>query len=302
MKPIEIKGVITPILTPMHEDETINTEVLRQLVDRVIDNGCHGIFACGTMGEGYILSGTEKKLIFETVVDQCRGRIPVFAGTGCISTKETISQSLMAKEVGVDALSLITPSFASASQEELYQHYKAVAEAVDLPIILYNIPARTGNALAPETVARLAQIENIVGVKDTSGSFSNILDYINAGKTKTNGNFSVLSGDNRLIIWTLLAGGAGGISGSSNVYPHTMASIYDLFVEGKVEEARKTNESIQSYLDCLKTGNATTLSKMAVSLLGYEVGKARAPFNLVPEEKVQELKKVLTENKEKGIK
>ncbi len=300
MKNVEIKGIIPPILTPMNDDESINVAELRNQVNRMIDNGCHALFCFGTNGEGYILSGEEKKKVLETVVDECNGRVPVYAGTGCISTKETIEQSKMAMDAGADVLSLIVPSFAAASQEELYTHYKSVAEAVDMPIVLYNIPARTGNALTPATVGRLAKIENIVGAKDSSGNFTNILGYIGEGRA-ADPNFSMLSGNDQLIIWTLLAGGNGGIAGCANVYPHTMASIYDLFMEGKIEEAKKMNESIQSLRGCFKYGNPNTVIKTAVALLGYNVGKCRAPFNQIPEEGIEALKKVLKENEAKGM-
>lgn len=302
MKQTELKGIITPILTPMNEDEIINLEELRAQVERMIENGIHGIFPFGTNGEGYILTAEEKKSVLETVVDQCNGRVPIYAGTGTLSTKETIEQSKMAQAAGADVLSLITPSFAAASQEELYTHYKTVAEAVDMPIVLYNIPARTGNAIAPATVGRLAEIENIIGAKDSSGNFANILGYIDAGKKKQNGKFYTLSGNDQLIIWTLLAGGTGGIAGCANVYPQTMASIYDLFVEGKIEEAKKANESIQSFRACFKYGNPNTIVKTATRLLGHNVGSCRAPFNQIPEEGIEAIKKVLEENKAKGMK
>ncbi|MBX8937671.1 4-hydroxy-tetrahydrodipicolinate synthase [Enterococcus gilvus] len=302
MKQTELKGIITPILTPMNEDESINLEELRAQVERMIENGIHGIFPFGTNGEGYILTAEEKKSVLETVVDQCSGRVPIYAGTGTLSTKGTIEQSKMAQAAGADVLSLITPSFAAASQEELYTHYKTVAEAVDMPIVLYNIPARTGNAIAPATVGRLAEIENIIGAKDSSGNFANILGYIDAGKKKQNGKFYTLSGNDQLIIWTLLAGGTGGIAGCANVYPQTMASIYDLFVEGKIEEAKKANESIQSFRACFKYGNPNTIVKTATRLLGHNVGSCRAPFNQIPEEGIEAIKKVLEENKAKGMK
>lgn len=299
---VEIKGVIPAIITPMNEDESVNLQELRAQVDRQIAGGVHALFPFGTNGEGYILSGEEKMQVLETVIDQTAGRVPVYAGTGCISTRETIKQSKMARDMGADVLSIITPSFAAASQNELYDHYKAVAEAVpDMPIVLYNIPARTGNAIAPATVAKLAQIDNVVGAKDSSGNFANILGYIDAGKSKTNGSFSTLSGNDQLIIWNLLAGGTGGIAGCANVYPHTMASIYDLFMAGKIEEAKKVNESISSFRACFKYGNPNTIVKTAVALLGYNVGKCRAPFNQVPPEGIEAIKKVLKENAEKGM-
>ncbi len=301
MKAVEIKGIIPPIITPMNDDESINVAELRAQVNRQIEGGVHAIFCFGTNGEGYILNGKEKELVLRTVIEETNGRVPVYAGTGCISTRETIEQSKMAQSLGADVLSIITPSFAAASQNELYEHYKAVAEAVDMPIVLYNIPARTGNALAPATVAKLAQIDNIVGAKDSSGNFTNILAYIDAGKSKKNGTFSTLSGNDQLIVWNLLAGGTGGIAGCANVYPHVMASIYNLFMEGKIEEAKAANASIASFRACFKYGNPNTIVKTAVAMLGYNVGKCRAPFNQVPEEGIKALEKVLKENAEKGM-
>ena len=224
----EIKGIIVPILTPMHEDETVNYEELVNQIERLIAAGVHGIFVFGTNGEGYILDEEEKAEIIRVAVKAVRGRVPVYAGTGCVSTRDTIRMSRKAKELGADVLSIITPSFAAASQEEIIRHYETVANAVDMPILLYNIPARTGNALAPATVQKLSQVANIVGAKDSSGNFDNILQYIE----KTRGGdkpFTVLSGNDSLILWTLLAGGKGAIAGCANVFPHTMVSIYEKF-------------------------------------------------------------------------
>lgn len=300
MKKVEIKGIIPPIITPMNDDESVNVTELRNQVNRLINGGVHALFPFGTNGEGYILNDQEKELVLRTVIEETNGRVPVYAGSGCISTKDTIRMSKMAESLGADVLSIITPSFAAASQNELYEHYKAVAEAVpDMPIVLYNIPARTGNALAPATVGKLAEIDNIVGAKDSSGNFNNILEYIS--KTKASGNFSVLSGNDALIIWNLLAGGTGGIAGCANLYPKTMSSIYELFMEGKIEEAKKVNESIASFRACFKYGNPNTIVKTAVALMGYPVGKCRAPFNQVPEEGIEAIKKVLKENAEKGM-
>ena len=299
MKKVEIKGIIPPIITPMNEDETINETELRNQVNRQIRGGVHGLFPFGTNGEGYILSEAEKEQVLSIVIDETKGRVPVYAGTGCISTKDTIRQSRMAQALGADVLSIITPSFAAASQDELYEHYRAVAEAVDMPIVLYNIPARTGNALAPATVARLSRIDNIVGAKDSSGNFDNMLQYIE--QTREGGGFAVLSGNDSLILWNLLAGGTGGIAGCANVFPEVMASIYDYFMAGDMENARKAQDSIRSFRACFRFGNPNTIVKTAVALLGYPVGKCRASFNQVPEEGIEALKKVLAENHEKGM-
>ena len=299
MKKVEIKGIIPPIVTPMNEDESVNEKELRNQVNRQIKGGIHGLFPFGTNGEGYILNEKEKEEVLSIVIDETKGRVPVYAGTGCISTKDTIRQSQMAESLGADVLSIITPSFAAASQNELYDHYKAVAEAVDMPIVLYNIPARTGNALAPATVAKLSKIPNIVGAKDSSGNFDNMLQYIE--QTRDSKDFAVLSGNDSLILWNLLAGGTGGIAGCANVFPEVMASIYNYFAAGDLENARKAQDSIRSFRGCFKYGNPNTIVKTAVNLLGYPVGKCRAPFNQVPEEGIEALKKVLAEKHEKGM-
>ncbi len=300
MRNLELRGIIPPIVTPMNEDESINEQELRNQVNRQIEAGAHGIFPFGTNGEAYILSEEEKERVLAIVIEETNKRVPVYAGTGCISTKDTIRLSKKAQELGADVLSIITPSFAAASQEELYQHFKAVAEAVDMPIVLYNIPARTGNVISPATVKRLSKIKNIVGVKDSSGNFDNMLQYIEV--TRDREDFVVLSGNDSLILWNLMAGGSGGIAGCANVYPEVMVSIYENFKAGNIEKARQAQDSIRSFRGCFKHGNPNTIVKAAVDMLGHPVGKCRAPFNYIPQVGIEELKTVLEENKNKGMK
>lgn len=301
MKNAEIKGIIPAILTPMNPDESVNLDVLCQQIDRLLDGGVHGLFPFGTNGEGYILSENEKIEVLEATIDQVHGRVPVYAGTGCISTADTIRMSKKAQELGADILSIITPSFDMASQQELYDHYVAVAKHVDIPIVLYNIPARTGNKLLPETVARLAKdVDVIMGAKDSSGDWENLKAYIHLTQDLDK-DFRVLSGNDSLILPCLKEGGAGGIAGCANVYPHVLASIYDLFKAGRLEEAQEAQDSIASLRAVFRYGNPNTIVKTAVSLLGYNVGKCRAPFNQVPEEGIEALKKVLAENAAKGM-
>lgn len=185
MKSCEIKGIIPPILTPMNNDQeqTVNHQELRNQVERLLRGGVHGLFPFGTNGEGYILSLKEKEAVLETVIDQVKGRVPVYAGTGCISTADTVRMSKRAEELGADVLSIITPSFALASQKELYDHYVEVAKHVNIPIVLYNIPMRTGNKLLPETVEKLARdVDVIMGAKDSSGDRENLKAYGLCGK------------------------------------------------------------------------------------------------------------------------
>ena len=295
----ELKGIVVPIVTPMNEDESINTDELRRQVDRQIEAGIHGIFPFGTNGEGYILNFDEKKLVLQTVIDQVAGRVPVYAGTGCISTKETIEHCKMAMDCGADILSVITPSFAKASQHELIVHYETVAKAVpEAPIVLYNIPARTGNALAPETVAELAKVDNIVGAKDSSGDWTNLSAYIELTKDM---DFAVLSGNDSLILKALQAGAKGAIAGCANVYPKNMVGIYENFRKGDLAAAQKCQDAVAPLRACFKYGNPNTVVKTAVNLLGYPVGKCRAPFNYLPEEGIEALKQTLADDKAKGM-
>lgn len=295
MKHLEIKGIIPPVVTPMNGDETVNIPELRNQVERQIQGGVHGIFPFGTNGEGYILSLKEKEEILEATIDQVAGRIPVYAGTGCISTRDTVYMSKRAEQLGADALSVITPSFALASQKELYDHYVEVAKAVNIPIVLYNIPARTGNKLLPETVAKLAKdVDVILGAKDSSGDRENLKAYIQ--QTQDIGkDFSVLAGNDGNIFFCLQEGGKGGIAGRANLWPKTIASIYDHFVAGEIEEAEAAQAAISTIQRVFKFGNPNTIIKKAVSLMGYPVGDCRKPFNYLCNEGVEELKAVLKE-------
>ncbi len=299
---VEIKGIIPPILTPFFEDESINEQELRHQVNRMIDAGVSGVFALGTNGEAYALSHKEKVKILKVVVDETKGRVPVYAGTGCPTTKETITLSKEAEEIGADVLSVIVPYFAAASQEELYAHFKAVAESVKVPVVLYNIPARTGNALAPATVGRLAKdVPNIMGAKDSSGNFDNMKQYIEL-TTGIGKEFAVLSGNDSLILPALCFGGKGGIAGCANVFPRTMVEIYEAYVAGDFERAKRVQDSIRIFRNCFKYGNPNTIVKMAAGILGDPVGPCRRPFSSITPEGMETLKKTLETCKANGMK
>lgn len=277
--------------TAMHEDGSINEKELRRQIDRQIEAGVDAVFCLGTNGEFYIMSMEEKIRVMEIFVDQVKGRVPVYAGTGCISTEETVSLSKKAEEIGIDVISIITPYFAAINQEELYQHYAAAAKAVSLPVVMYNIPARTGAALAPSTVGRLAKdFPNIAGVKDSSGNFNNILQYIQATEGM---DFAVLSGNDALILWTLLAGGKGGITAIANILPTIMVSIYQYYLKGDLDNAKKAQNSISKIRDCFKYGNPNSVVKCATNLIGQPVGPCRKPFGLLSEEAVKGIQETI---------
>lgn len=292
------KGIIAAMVTPLHDDETLNEAEIRNQVNRQIASGVDAVFCLGTNGEFYILSEEEKLRVIQIVVEEVNGRVPVYAGTGCTGTQAAIRLSLRAKALGADVLSVISPYFAAVSQEEIYYHYKALAEAVDLPIVLYNMPARTGNNIAPETVKRLAEIDNIVGVKDSSGNWNNLLAYIEQTRGMA---FSVLSGNDSLILPTLKEGGAGGITAVANIYPETMVAIYRRYISGDIEGAERAQESIAAIRSCFQSGNPNTVTKMATNLRGFPVGPCRAPFNHLSREAVEAIRRVLAEDQKKGM-
>lgn len=283
------KGIITAMITPMTPDEKINERELRSQVNRMIQAGVHGLFCLGTNGEFYALSLEEKLEVIKIVVSETNGRLPVYAGTGCITTKDTIHLSQMAEELGVDALSIITPYFAAVSQEEIYNHYKEIAAAVTLPIVLYNIPMRTGNNIDYPTLLRLAEIKNIVGIKDSSGNFDNMLRYIE----ETKGSLAILSGNDSLILSALLSGGKGAISGIANLFPETLVAIYQLWEKGDIVAAQKVQASLRPIRDTLRLGNPNSVVKRAMNFLGYNAGPARRPAVGVSEKADEQIKKAL---------
>lgn len=273
---IRPEGIIPAMVTPMTEDDCVNEQELRRQINRQINAGVHGLFCLGTNGEFYALDTEEKIAVIKATVSETGGRLPVFAGTGCITTKETIMLTQRAQELGVDAVSVITPYFLALSQEEIYAHYREIAAAVDIPIILYNIPMRTGNAIDHKTLNQLGKIQNIIGIKDSSGNFDNCLRYIE----ETKGQVAVLSGNDSLILSTLIAGGTGGISGVANLFPEILVSIYELWKKGDLEGAKQAQSSLRPIRDTFKLGNPNSIVKRAMNLLGYPVGPLRKPAML----------------------
>lgn len=276
------EGIIVAMVTPMTADEKIDESKLRQAVNYYIEKGVQGLFCLSTNGEFFSLTYEEKLQVIEIVLSEVDGRVQVWAGTGAITTNEVIKLSQAAEKLGVDAISVITPYVISPAQFELFSHYKKVASSVKIPLIIYNIPAKTNVSINAETVAKLAEIKNIVGIKDSSGDFRNILKYIAA----TPENFSVLSGNDGLVYWTLLAGGQGSISGMANIFPEIMVGIYKLWKAKKYEEARNMQARIAPIRSTLSLSTFPAVVKLAMDLTGKKVGPTRSPI-LMPNKKVK---------------
>lgn len=287
---MEIKGIITAMVTPMDEDQQIDYTAARELVRKLLSKGVDGLFILGTNGEAHALTNEERLAFAKTIVDEVGGRVPVYAGVGENSTAATITLAKEMEKLNVDALSVITPYFIPPSQEELIEHYRRIASAVALPILIYNMPGKTGVNVEPETVQVLADISNLVGIKDSSGNLDNMKRYIACTKGK---DFAVLSGSDSLILAVLEAGGAGGVSATSNLITDTIVSIYKYWQAGKLEEAKIAQAAIEPLRVVLKFGTIPSVLKASLNLAGIQVGSPRLPVMVPNEENMEKIKQMV---------
>jgi 4-hydroxy-tetrahydrodipicolinate synthase len=235
-----IKGSIVAIVTPMHADGSLDYDSLDRLVDWHIAEGTDGIVIVGTTGESATVTVEEHCALIKACVDRAAGRIPVIAGSGGNSTAEAIVLTRYAKEAGADATLQVVPYYNRPTQEGMYQHFKAIAEAVDLPVILYNVPGRTVADMSNETVLRLASIRNIIGIKDATGNIGRGLDLLRLVPA----DFAVFSGDDPTAMALMLAGGRGNISVTANVAPRAMAEVCKAAMAGDIGRAIEINNKI----------------------------------------------------------
>ena len=233
-------GSTVAIITPMHEDDSIDYPALESLIDFHIESGTTAIVSVGTTGESATLPMKEHIEILEHTVKYAKKRIPIIAGTGANSTKEALELTIEAKRVGADCCLLVTPYYNKPTQEGLYKHYKKIAEAVDIAQILYNVPSRTAVNMSVDTIVRLAEIDNIIGIKDATGDMNVIKDL----KTRCPAEFLLLTGDDATAVDFILLGGHGGISVTANIVPKELQKIYLLALSGKTKEAKELNNQI----------------------------------------------------------
>ena len=273
------QGSMVAMVTPMQADGAIDDEGLARLVEFHVENQTDAIIAVGTTGESATLDHAEHTQVIARIVELANGRIPVIGGTGANSTTEAIDLTTAAKEVGVNACLLVTPYYNKPTQEGLYRHYKAIAEAVDIPQILYNVPGRTACDMLPETVARLAEIPNIIGIKEATGD----LDRIKALLDQCGPEFEVYSGEDWLALKTILAGGRGVISVTANVAPAQMHDMCMRALEGDADGAGRIDDSLQPLHKALFLESNPIPAKWAVSQLGLVGPGIRLPLTPLSE-------------------
>ena len=271
-----ITGVLTAIVTPFDKEGAVCPQRLRAQVQRQMKYE-NGIFCNGTNGEFFVLSLEEKRLVTETCVKEVAGKVPVVAHIGEISTATTIQLGKDVAAMGVDAVSVIAPYFVPLKQSELIYHYTAIADAVPVPVFLYNIPARTGNTIEPATAVKLAEHPNIVGIKDSAGSYESLKGFLDAVKDIP--NFDVMSGPDHLAHQGFLEGCSACISGLANVSPEGVSLIWKHFRDGNLEKSKAAQDFISGLRkDLYAVAFAPAAVKKAALMLGEDVGDSRYPI------------------------
>jgi 4-hydroxy-tetrahydrodipicolinate synthase len=271
---VQLRGVLTALATPFATDGDVDTARLRALVDRSIEGGVHGVVACGSTGEFSALTGDERRLVVETVVDQVARRVPVIAQTGATSTAEAVRLSRHAQSVGADVVMTVAPYYEPLSIEETLTYLRAVAGSVDIPVMLYNLPVATGVDLDPDTVGALArEVENIRYIKNTTVDMAQSAALIhNYGDV-----ISTFVGWDSLLLSALSEGAAGVMAGTANVVPTELVAVYDAVSAGDLEGARRAWAQIYPLIDAIMNQPFIAAVKAGMAAVGFPVGVPRAP-------------------------
>lgn len=286
------KGSGVALVTPFDKKNNVNYIKLEELINFHLTNKTDAIIVCGTTGESSTLSENEKKEVIKFVVDKVNGKIPVIAGTGSNSTKTAIEMSKFAQDVGCDGLLIVTPYYNKCSQEGLYKHYKEISNNVSIPIILYNVPSRTGVNITPETVLRLSRIKDICGIKEASGNISQVAKIISL----VNNEFFVYSGNDDQTLPILSLGGMGVISVAANIYPQKMHDLCYNYFDNNVKKARKIQFELLKIMEKLFIDVNPIPIKEVMNILGFNVGDVRLPLCKMSKEKIEELSTVIKVN------
>jgi 4-hydroxy-tetrahydrodipicolinate synthase len=287
---MQIRGIIPPVATPMKDNEDLDLPRLRWYLDHLISNGVHGVFVLGTNSEFYSLDEREKQEVIATTVAHVRKRVPVFAGTGAETTREVVRLTKMAEREGVDGVSIITPYFISPTQQEVFDHYRRIAESTTLPVILYSNPNTCGGLkIDVDTVARLAEISNILGIKDSSGVLETTNEYLRVVPDR----FSVLQGRDTLIYQSIIFGARGAVPASANVAPRFCVDIYEAAARGDHAAAKAAQLRLNPVRLSLALGTMPSGVKAGLALQGLSIGPCRSPVAPLPPDRLQKMRAAL---------
>jgi 4-hydroxy-tetrahydrodipicolinate synthase len=286
-----LRGCGTAIVTPFKRDETIDESAFRRLVDFQIENGVDFIVACGTTGESVTMSDDEQARVVELTIEASEGRVPVVAGAGGYNTRQVIEKVHRYERLGADAILSVTPYYNKPTQEGLYQHYRSIAGATKLPIILYSVQGRTACNIEPATVARLARVENIVGVKEASGNIAQIAEIASL----VDGSFKLFSGDDSIVLPVAALGGVGVVSVASNLLPRQVSDLCHACIENRFDEARQLNRQLTPIFKTLFIESNPIPVKAALAMTGMIEEVYRLPLVPMSQSNRAKLEQVLTE-------
>lgn len=281
--------IITAMVTPFDHNDNIDYRRTEDLINHLLNNGTEALVVAGTTGESPALSREEILSLIQFTKKVVNNRVPVIAGTGSNNTRSSIELTKQVEEIGVDGVMLVTPYYNKPSQRGMYEHFKAIAAATTLPVMLYNIPGRSGVNLTPETIIQLSEIPNITSVKEASGD----LDAVTTIIGNTDSSFHVYSGDDSLTIPLMAVGGTGVVSVSSHIIGNDMQHMVSLFKKGQVKQAAVMHQQLLPVMKALFAAPNPSPVKAALNMLGLEVGSVRLPMLPLNEEEVQTLKNVL---------
>lgn len=285
MKKVIFKGCGTAIITPFTKDG-VNFEEFRKMIEFQIKEGADSIIVCGTTGESSTMTEKERKETIKFAIDVANKRIPIIAGTGANCTKSAVEMSIFAEEAGADAVLLVTPYYNKTTQEGLIAHYKEIANAIKIPVILYNVPSRTGLNITPKTCLELSKVENIVAIKEASGNLSQIAEIANLCRD----NLAIYSGNDDQVLPILSVGGLGVISVLSNIIPKDVHNMVQNFFDGNIKEATKLQLDTLNLTSSLFSEVNPIPVKAACNMLGFNAGVPRLPLIEMSEQGQRKLK------------
>ncbi|MDF2952924.1 MAG: 4-hydroxy-tetrahydrodipicolinate synthase/N-acetylneuraminate lyase [Thermodesulfobacterium sp.] len=288
---MKLQGSIVALITPF-KDGKVDENSLKNLIKWHLEAGTHGILVLGTTGEAPAIDMEERKRIMEITLEEAKGKVPLIVGTGTNNTKKVFEYTKLAEEMGFDAALIVTPYYNKPSQNGLYEHYSYIAKNTQIPIILYNVPGRTGVNLLPDTTARLSQIENIVAIKEACGDIKQVTELV----LKCSKDFTILSGDDFTAYATVMLGGKGVVSVAANVMPKEMAQLMELALNGDVTKAQELNLKLYSLYKAMFVETNPVPAKTALWLMGkIETPEVRLPLAQLTEKSLETLKIILKE-------
>ena len=285
-----IRGVVPPLVTPVDAEDRVQEAPFRRIIKHVLDGGVHGVFALGSTGEFFGLDEDQQKRAIEIAVDEVAGRVPVYAGVGAVTTRECIRAAKRAEAAGAQAITILPPPLLTSSDDELFGHFKAIADSIALPVLIYNNPDRIRINVSASLVERLAALPTIVGAKDSSGDMTQTGEYIR--RTQGTG-FRVMAGRDTMILATLVYGGVGCVATTANIAPALVVKIYDRYMAGDLKGALEAQYQLAPLRIAFGLASWPVVTKDALNLMGIQAGAPILPNTSCSGQNLETLKQVL---------